>query len=194
MNQSNIFRSIFLTAIVIIGVISGLGMLMLSEGSSIFFSESSTKRVMDEGQLSIWKLMHEVRTVESLDNFATSNENRLYVASSSDGMAFEIDSDDNLIVNPLEEMGWICDQVPWDTNKLIDWDQYDSVIIRSTWNYQENFLKFINVLKEINSLILDFFISLLMKFLAPWAPMAFLLKKQNILLVVHILLRRLLQK
>ena len=58
---------------------------------------------------------------------------------------------DNLIVNPLEEMGWICDQVPWDTNKLIDWDQYDSVIIRSTWNYQENFLKFINVLKEINS-------------------------------------------
>ena len=58
---------------------------------------------------------------------------------------------DNLIVNPLEEMGWICDQVPWDTNKLIDWDQYDSVIIRSTWNYQENFLKFINVLKEISS-------------------------------------------
>jgi glutathione synthase/RimK-type ligase-like ATP-grasp enzyme len=58
---------------------------------------------------------------------------------------------DNLIVYPLEKMGWVCNQVPWDTSELIDWDQYDSVIIRSTWNYQKNFLKFINVLKEINS-------------------------------------------
>ena len=58
---------------------------------------------------------------------------------------------DNLLINPLEKMGWVCDQVPWDTNKLIDWDQYKSVVIRSTWNYQENFLKFIEVLKEINS-------------------------------------------
>ncbi len=58
---------------------------------------------------------------------------------------------DNLLIKPLEKMGWVCDQVPWDTDKLIDWDQYKSVIIRSTWNYQENFLKFIEVLKEINS-------------------------------------------
>ena len=36
---------------------------------------------------------------------------------------------DNLIVNPLEGMGWICDQVPWDTNKLIDWDQYDTCLL-----------------------------------------------------------------
>tara|TARA_A100001011_G_scaffold103690_1_gene109647 strand:- start:4453 stop:5010 length:558 start_codon:yes stop_codon:yes gene_type:complete len=100
-----------IVSITIIGVISGLGMLMLSEGSSIFFSESSTKRVMDEGQLSIWKLMHEVRTVESLDNFATSNENRLYVASSSDGMAFEIDSDDNLIVNQGQVSSLLSDMI-----------------------------------------------------------------------------------
>ena len=100
-----------IVSITIIGVISGLGMLMLSEGSSIFFSESSTKRVMDEGQLSIWKLMHEVRTVESLDNFATSKENRLYVASSSDGMAFEIDSDDNLIVNQGQVSSLLSDMV-----------------------------------------------------------------------------------
>ena len=33
-----------IVSMVIIGVISGLGMLMLSEGSSIFFSESSTKK------------------------------------------------------------------------------------------------------------------------------------------------------
>ena len=61
-----------IVSMVIISVITGLGMLMLSEGSSIFFSESSSKRVMDESQLSIWKLMREIRTVESLDNFAAS--------------------------------------------------------------------------------------------------------------------------
>jgi len=100
-----------IVSMVIIGVISGLGMLMLSEGSSIFFSESSTKRVMDEGQLSLWKLMHEVRTVQSLDNFATSNEDKLYVAPNSDGMAFEFDSDDNLIVKKDQVSSLLSDMI-----------------------------------------------------------------------------------
>ena len=100
-----------IVSMIIIGVISGLGMLMLSEGSSIFFSESSTKRVMDEGQLSLWKLMHEVRTVESLDNFATSNEDKLYVAPNSDGMAFEFDSDDHLIVKEGQVSSLLSDMI-----------------------------------------------------------------------------------
>ena len=100
-----------IVSMVIIGVISGFGVLMLSEGSSIFFSESSAKRVMDEGQLSMWKLMHEVRTVESLDNFATSNENKLYVASSSDGMAFEIDNNNNLIVTESQVSSLLSDMI-----------------------------------------------------------------------------------
>jgi len=100
-----------IVSMIIIGVISGLGMLMLSEGSSIFFSESSTKRVMDEGQLSLWKLMHEVRTVESLDNFATSNEDKLFVAPNSDGMVFEFDSDDHLIVKEGQVSSLLSDMI-----------------------------------------------------------------------------------
>ncbi len=57
---------------------------------------------------------------------------------------------DNLIINPLNNTGWDCDQVPWDSKKVIDWDQYDSVIIRSTWNYQKDVKNFMLLLKEID--------------------------------------------
>ena len=57
---------------------------------------------------------------------------------------------DNLIINPLREFGWDCDFVSWESRN-IDWDQYKSVIIRSTWNYQEKFENFIKVLSEIDT-------------------------------------------
>ena len=57
---------------------------------------------------------------------------------------------DNLIISPLREFGWDCDFVSWESRN-IDWDQYKSVIIRSTWNYQEKFENFIKVLSEIDT-------------------------------------------
>ena len=56
---------------------------------------------------------------------------------------------DNLITGPLKDLGWDCDFVSWES-KMIDWDQYKSVIIRSTWNYQEKYEDFIKVLNDIN--------------------------------------------
>tara|TARA_B100000575_G_C23071768_1_gene617370 strand:- start:652 stop:1209 length:558 start_codon:yes stop_codon:yes gene_type:complete len=100
-----------IVSMVIISVITGLGMLMLSEGSSIFFSESSNKRVMDESQLSIWKLMREIRTVESLDNFAASKEDKLHVTPETDGMIFEFASDSHLVVNDGQVTALLSDMI-----------------------------------------------------------------------------------
>ena len=56
---------------------------------------------------------------------------------------------DNLIINPLKDIGWDADFVPWES-KYISWNDYQAVIIRSTWNYQNKWEKFCEVLNEIN--------------------------------------------
>ena len=43
---------------------------------------------------------------------------------------------DNLIVKPLKDLGWECEFVPWDSTS-VNWDDFDAVIIRSTWDYQQ---------------------------------------------------------
>ncbi|MEW7277375.1 hypothetical protein ABW636_02120 [Aquimarina sp. 2201CG1-2-11] len=56
--------------------------------------------------------------------------------------------DDNLVHEPLKKLGWEVFNVPW--NIETDWNTYDLVIIRSTWDYQSNLEQFSEVLKEIN--------------------------------------------
>ena len=55
---------------------------------------------------------------------------------------------DNLIINPLKDVGWDADFVPWESKN--SWNDYQAVIIRSTWNYQNKWEKFCEVLNEIN--------------------------------------------
>jgi hypothetical protein len=44
-------------------------------------------------------------------------------------------TDDHLAVPPLERLGWTVDDVPWRADA--DWDEYDLVAVRSTWDYQD---------------------------------------------------------
>lgn len=56
---------------------------------------------------------------------------------------------DELLIAPLAELGWQVDEVSWrDTNA--DWNQYEVVVIRSPWDYQDNPKRFMQVLKEID--------------------------------------------
>ena len=57
---------------------------------------------------------------------------------------------DNLIVKPLGELGWECDFIPWDSTS-INWDDFDAVIIRSTWNYQQKEKLFFKTLQSIEA-------------------------------------------
>lgn len=56
---------------------------------------------------------------------------------------------DHLLMGPFRDIGWQAEEVSW-KNELIDWSQYDRVIIRSTWDYQEDSEKFIGVLQKID--------------------------------------------
>jgi hypothetical protein len=60
----------------------------------------------------------------------------------------EFECYDHLLVEPLEKRGWSVDEVSW-RNNSINWDQFDVVVIRSPWDYQEDPEAFIATLEAI---------------------------------------------
>ncbi|HKS08549.1 MAG TPA: hypothetical protein VJS13_03320 [Pyrinomonadaceae bacterium] len=58
-------------------------------------------------------------------------------------------TDDDLVVEPLQHLGHDADFVVW--RHAVDWPQYDGVVIRSTWDYQDHLPAFLRVLREIET-------------------------------------------
>jgi glutathione synthase/RimK-type ligase-like ATP-grasp enzyme len=56
---------------------------------------------------------------------------------------------DKLLIEPMKTFGWIAEEISW-RNEKVNWKGYDAVIVRSTWDYQNDSEKFINVLEKIN--------------------------------------------
>jgi len=57
---------------------------------------------------------------------------------------------DKLLIEPMKILGWIAEEISW-RNEKVNWKDYDAVIVRSTWDYQNDSEKFINVLEKINN-------------------------------------------
>ena len=55
---------------------------------------------------------------------------------------------DSLLIEPLAKLGWKADEISW-RSPNVDWNQSDAVIIRSTWDYQEDSNAFMSVLVGI---------------------------------------------
>lgn len=58
-------------------------------------------------------------------------------------------SDDELAIKPLQKFGWSVETLSW--RRPCDWSQFDMVVIRTTWDYQNNTEAFLRVLEEIDS-------------------------------------------
>lgn len=56
---------------------------------------------------------------------------------------------DELACEPMSMHGWQVEEIPW-TTPDVAWDDYQLVVIRSTWDYQSDFGRFLRVLKEID--------------------------------------------
>lgn len=59
-------------------------------------------------------------------------------------------NDDDLAIGPLGELGWDVDTVSW-RDKTVDWNDFEIVVIRSTWDYQSEPTAFLKVLQRIES-------------------------------------------
>lgn len=57
---------------------------------------------------------------------------------------------DALLVAPLAEHGWQVTEVSWH-NTEVDWDQFELVIVRSTWDYQQYPEAFLECLQQIDN-------------------------------------------
>lgn len=57
--------------------------------------------------------------------------------------------DDDLVHPHLQNLGWDVQNIPWDSP--VDWDEFDLVIIRSPWDYQDHLTDFIPVLNRIEA-------------------------------------------
>lgn len=55
---------------------------------------------------------------------------------------------DQLTFEPLRDLGWRVEEIPW-SREGVDWSCFDLVVIRSTWDYQNDLPRFMSVLKSI---------------------------------------------
>lgn len=58
--------------------------------------------------------------------------------------------DDEHAYGPLAEMGWQADAVPWN-QEAANWNDFELVVIRSTWDYQSDPDLFMRVLADIEA-------------------------------------------
>lgn len=56
--------------------------------------------------------------------------------------------DDDLAYQPLQELGWRVEAIPW-SRPGVSWSSYDAVVIRSTWDYAAVPQKFLAALAAI---------------------------------------------
>jgi glutathione synthase/RimK-type ligase-like ATP-grasp enzyme len=58
-------------------------------------------------------------------------------------------ADDHLAVDPLRRRGWAVESVAWRGD--VEWDRFDAVVIRSTWDYFHHLDSFLRVLERIGA-------------------------------------------
>ena len=56
--------------------------------------------------------------------------------------------DDELVLPHMEALGWSVDQVPW--RRPTRWEDYEAVVIRTTWDYTLDVRGFMGVLEQIH--------------------------------------------
>jgi glutathione synthase/RimK-type ligase-like ATP-grasp enzyme len=57
---------------------------------------------------------------------------------------------DNMLFAPLAKFAWQAEEVSW-RKQGVDWNKYDVVVVRSTWDYQSDPQAFLKCLEQINA-------------------------------------------
>ena len=59
-------------------------------------------------------------------------------------------TDDALVTDAFAARGWSIEYVPW-RDRAVDWNRFDAVVVRSTWDYQNDPVTFASVLATIDA-------------------------------------------
>jgi glutathione synthase/RimK-type ligase-like ATP-grasp enzyme len=63
----------------------------------------------------------------------------------------DLSADDRLLLAPLAARGVRAEPAAWD-EPAIDWDSYDALVIRSTWNYHKAYAAFLSWIDRVETL------------------------------------------
>ena len=78
-----------LVSVVIIGVIGMLSIIIFTEGTNIYFEETSSKRVIDEARLTFWKVSQKARAIPDRLSLTSSSGHNLYTSPNADAIQIE---------------------------------------------------------------------------------------------------------
>lgn len=84
-----------------------------------------------------------------IQNTKSKIQNRKVCFLSMDDLGDYV-SDDELAIEPLREFGWEVETVSWKAEN-VEWKQFEAVIIRTPWDYQDSPEEFLKVLCEIEN-------------------------------------------
>jgi hypothetical protein len=59
-------------------------------------------------------------------------------------------SDDDLTIAPLAELDWDVSTVSW-RDETVDWNDFEIVVVRTPWDYQNDPADFLEVLRRIDA-------------------------------------------
>lgn len=65
----------------------------------------------------------------------------------TDGWAIDVD----LCIEPLHDLGWEVEAVPWRAETAPDWNRFDAVYIGVPWDYPEDPARFLDLLETIDN-------------------------------------------
>ena len=118
-----------LISIVIIGLVSGLSVIIFSEASESYFSGTSSKKLMDEVRLSFWRITQEIRGIESNNNLLSSTASKLHTDSDQNGLSIEFVSDGNIVFNKDGGANILTDKVDPSVTNAFSYlnDSYSSI-------------------------------------------------------------------
>ena len=57
---------------------------------------------------------------------------------------------DQMLIEPLAKKGWLAEEISWKKSG-VEWDEFDVVVVRSTWDYQQAPEDFLARLEEIDN-------------------------------------------
>ena len=97
-------------SILVIGIVSGLSLMIFSEATENYFSGTSSKKLLDDTRATFLRLSQEIRDIDDNQQITSSTANKLYTNSTSSDKSVEIVADD-LFINNNNSSNILSDQL-----------------------------------------------------------------------------------
>jgi|TARA_B110000495_G_scaffold45368_1_gene37412 prepilin-type N-terminal cleavage/methylation domain-containing protein len=135
-------------SLALVGVISGLSISMLLQGTDIFMKAKEETQLLNESRTSIWRIARELHNLSSNHLLALSNDNRLYIKDAkSNQIDFSIVNNNVLNVNRAGATNPLSGSLDQAHTNQFQFISSQNSIIASSQNLTDANASLVNLLK-----------------------------------------------